>query len=68
MVTQRVSKVAQELASQPADLNEIDQAMSLLDTGTQQNAAMAEQSLAVAESVRQQAHQLVQTVQRFTLT
>jgi len=67
MVTQLVARVAQELSSQATDLNEIDQAMSRLDAGTQHNAAMAEQSLAVAESVRHQAHQLVQTVQRFTL-
>jgi len=62
-----VSGVAGQLSAQDGSLLRIDQAMGQLDASTQQNAAMAEQSVTAAASVREQAGQLVQTVERFRL-
>jgi len=66
-VSHLVNDVTQGLTAQEGDLDRIDQAMTSLDAGTQQNAAMAEESASAAESVRGQAEQLVQTVERFRL-
>ncbi len=66
-VTQLVASVSRELTQQETELSQINDAMGNLDSGTQQNAAMAEQSMAAAEAVRAQARQLVQTVDRFAL-
>ena len=39
--------------------------MGQVDQTTQQNAALVEQSAAAAESLKQQAHRLVESVARF---
>ncbi len=41
--------------------------MAQLDQVTQQNAALVEESAAAAESLRQQAQQLSETVRRFRI-
>ena len=46
-------------------MSRINGAVAELDQGTQQNAALVEQSTAAAESLREQAHRLVQQVGRF---
>jgi methyl-accepting chemotaxis protein len=66
-VAQLVNDVTGELNQQTGGLGDIDHAMSALDAGTQQNAAMAEQSAAAAASIQSQAQQLVQAVERFRL-
>jgi methyl-accepting chemotaxis protein len=43
------------------------EAVSRIDQGTQQNAALVEQTSAAAESLRGQAHQLVNLVDTFKL-
>ena len=46
---------------------QVGQAVSLIDQATQQNAAMVEESAAAAESLKDQARQLVQSVAVFRL-
>ncbi|MBL8323777.1 MAG: nitrate- and nitrite sensing domain-containing protein [Rubrivivax sp.] len=67
----RVSDIVAEISSASAEqstgVSQVGQAVNHLDQGTQQNAALVEQSTAAAESLRQQAQQLVQTVAVFKL-
>jgi len=67
----RLGQVAGEIAaasgSQRDDLREAGQAVTQLDDHTQQNAALVEQRAAAAESLRQQAEQLLQAVSGFRL-
>ena len=66
---QRVTSIVNEISSASAEQSEgvrqIGQAVSQMDQGTQQNAALVEESAAAAESLRTQAHQLVQSVAVF---
>ena len=57
------------LASQEqrSGLGQVTQAVSLMDEATQQNAALVEQSAAAAASLRQQASELLGTVEVFKL-
>ena len=52
---------------QSAGVAQVGQAVTRMDQGTQQNAALVEQSAAAAESLRTQAQQLVQAVAVFKL-
>ncbi|MDB5820076.1 MAG: methyl-accepting chemotaxis protein [Rhizobacter sp.] len=67
----RVSGVVGEIstasAQQSAGVIQVGQAVSQMDQVTQQNAALVEQSAAAAESLRQQAKQMVDTVAVFRL-
>ncbi|QBR04203.1 PAS domain-containing methyl-accepting chemotaxis protein [Paraburkholderia pallida] len=71
IVTQvrRVSDLIAEIRSateeQNSGVSQIDQAVSDLDTITQQNAALVEQSTAASDSLRQQATRLVEAVSVF---
>jgi methyl-accepting chemotaxis protein len=69
---QRVNDIVAEISSasreQSAGVGQIGQAVSQMDHTTQQNAALVEESAAAAESLRQQAHQLVQAVAVFRLS
>ena len=68
---QRVSQVVAEItaasAEQSQGVRQVGDAVAQLDNNTQQNAALVEQSAAAAESLRQQAAQLVQAVAVFRL-
>ncbi|MBI5716240.1 MAG: HAMP domain-containing protein [Burkholderiales bacterium] len=68
---QRVSGIVAEIshasAEQSSGVGQVGQAVSHLDQNTQQNSALVEESSAAAESLRQQAQQLVQTVAVFKL-
>lgn len=66
-VAQLVSAVAIQVSNQEVRIVQIDESMRELDRGTQHNAAMAEQSAAAAASAVEQAHLLVQAVDRFKL-
>jgi methyl-accepting chemotaxis protein len=60
-----ISEVNTALGEQASGINMIDQAMGQLDQATQQNAALAEQSSAAVESVRNESNALVGTVGQF---
>ncbi|MET0519877.1 MAG: methyl-accepting chemotaxis protein [Burkholderiaceae bacterium] len=68
---QRVSALIQDLSagsqSQSAAVEQVNQAMNVLDQMTQSNAALVEQSNAAAESLHQQAQRLAQAVAVFKL-
>jgi methyl-accepting chemotaxis protein len=68
---QRVTDIMGEISiasvEQSSGVNQVGQAVTQMDQATQQNAALVEQSAAAAESLRQQALQLVQAVAVFKL-
>ena len=55
------------LSEQAEGIQLIDRAMNELDHATQQNAALAEQSSAAVDQVRQETNALVGTVEQFRL-
>ena len=67
----RVSDIVGEISSasveQSAGVTQVGQAVSQMDQVTQQNAALVEESAAAAESLKQQARQLVEAVAVFKL-
>jgi methyl-accepting chemotaxis protein len=62
-----VGQISAASAEQSAGVAQVGEAIGQMDRATQQNAALVEESAAAAESLRQQAHQLVQSVAVFTL-
>ncbi|MBY0466354.1 MAG: MCP four helix bundle domain-containing protein, partial [Burkholderiales bacterium] len=66
---QQVSAIVGEIASacseQSFGVQQVCEAVSQMDQVTQQNAALVEESAAAAESLKDQAHQLVETVSVF---
>jgi len=66
-VTQIIGEISSSSANQARTLGEIGQAVQQLDQMTQQNASLVEESAAAAESLREQAAELVQTVASFRL-
>jgi methyl-accepting chemotaxis protein len=68
---QRVSEIVREISSasaeQHAGVAQVGSAVTQMDQTTQQNAALVEESASAAESLRQQAEQLVQAVALFRL-
>ena len=68
---QRVADLIGEITAatqeQTAGIGQINEAVTQLDTVTQQNAALVEQSAAAADSLNNQARQLVQAVAVFRL-
>lgn len=68
----RVSDIVTEITTatqeQSLGIQQVGQAISQLDQTTQQNAAMVEESAAAAETLKDQAMQLVQTVAVFRLS
>jgi methyl-accepting chemotaxis protein len=66
-VTDIMGSITAASAEQSAGMAQVSQAVSQMDQGTQQNAALVEQSAAAAESMKQQAHQLVDAVAVFKL-
>jgi methyl-accepting chemotaxis protein len=67
----RVSDIMSEIAAasqeQRSGIEEVNQAITQMDHVTQQNAALVEQASAAAESLKQQAQQLVRAVAVFRL-
>ncbi|HEV6965036.1 methyl-accepting chemotaxis protein [Roseateles sp.] len=67
----RVSSIVQEISvasrEQSTGVGQVGEAVSQMDQVTQQNAALVEESAAAAESLRQQAAQLVSAVGVFSL-
>ena len=68
---QRVAGIVDEIAlasrEQASGLAQINQAVSHLDGGTQQNAALVERSSAAAAALQQQAHHLAEVADTFRL-
>ena len=68
---ERVSRIVGDISAasseQSSGVGQASQALSLMDQGTQQNAALVEESAAAAASLRQQAEQLVSVVAAFRL-
>ena len=69
---QRVSDIVAEISAasveQSTGVSQVGEAVSQMDQATQQNAALVEESAAAAQSMRQQAEQLVRTVAVFKLS
>ncbi|MFY7865702.1 methyl-accepting chemotaxis protein [Roseateles sp.] len=66
-VTQIVAEISSSTSAQALTLGEIGQAVNELDKMTQQNAALVEESAAAAQSLREQASQMVDSVAAFKL-
>jgi methyl-accepting chemotaxis protein len=67
----RVSDIMGEISAasqdQNAGIDQINQAMGQMDQVTQQNAALVEEAAAAAQSLEQQARQMVEVVSVFRL-
>lgn len=66
-VTHIMHEISTASAQQSSGVAEVGQAIVQMDRTTQQNAALVEQSAAAAQSLKEQAQQLVQTVALFKL-
>ena len=66
-VNDLVSEISAATLEQTTGIGQVSAAMGQLDQVTQQNAALVEESAAAAESLKQQAQQLVQAVSVFRL-
>jgi methyl-accepting chemotaxis protein len=66
-VSDIVAEITSASAAQSAGVQQVGEAVSQMDRATQQNAALVEQSAAAAESLRDQAQQLVHAVAVFSL-
>ena len=64
-VTDTVAEIRHASEEQSSGVALLQQSLTEMDQSTQQNAALVEQSAAAAESLRQQARQLVTSVSRF---
>jgi len=67
-VTDIMGEISSASSEQSAGVHQVGDAVSQMDKSTQQNAALVEQSAAAAESLQQQAAQLVQAVAVFRLS
>ncbi|WP_171016083.1 methyl-accepting chemotaxis protein [Ramlibacter sp. 2FC] len=66
-VTDIMGEISSASAEQSAGVAQVGEAVTQMDQATQQNAALVEESAAAAESLKQQAQQLVQGVAVFKL-
>ena len=66
-VAELISDISVSTQEQSKGIGQISRSVSELDEVTQQNAALVEQSAAAAESLKNQAHSLVASVQVFKL-
>jgi len=68
---QRVADIVSEISAasveQSSGIDQINQAVTSMDEGTQQNAALVEEAAAAAESLVEQANQLSEVVSQFKL-
>ncbi|MBN2866666.1 MAG: HAMP domain-containing protein [Thiotrichales bacterium] len=66
-VTRMIANIASTSAEQARGVNEVNQALGLIDQVTQQNAALVEETSAAAESLKDQAQQLREDTQIFKI-
>jgi methyl-accepting chemotaxis protein len=66
-VTDIMAEITSASREQSVGIDQINQAESLMDEATQQNAALVEEAAAAAESLRDQASGLVEVVSVFKL-
>ncbi len=66
-VSALIARISGATAEQTQGIVQVGQAVTQLDRSTQQNAALVEQSAAAADSLRQQAQRLAETVRVFKL-
>src|SRR5260370_41049587 len=66
-VTDIMGEISAASAEQSSGIEEINHAVTRMDAGTQQNAALVEQAAAAAQSLDDQAHALKQLVGKFQL-
>ncbi|OYT99981.1 MAG: chemotaxis protein [Burkholderiales bacterium PBB1] len=66
-VNQLIGEIASAAGQQTLGITQVGEAVTHLDTVTQQNAALVEESAAAAESLRRQAADLTAVVQRFSV-
>ena len=64
-VTDIIADISAASQEQSSGIEQVNQAITQMDEGTQQNAALVEEASASAESMRQQATQLVEAVSAF---
>ncbi len=67
-VTDIVAEISSASVEQSSGVSQVGEAVTQMDQATQQNAALVEESAAAAESLKTQAHQLVQAVAVFKLS
>ncbi len=60
-----MSEISTAAQQQSDDIQQMNQAVDLIDQGTQQNAALVEEASAAARSMEEQSAQLLQTVASF---
>ena len=63
-----IGEISSSTTEQTTGIGQVSAAVTQLDHSTQQNAALVEESAAAAESLKTQAHQLVQAVAVFKLS
>ncbi|MEP1610889.1 MAG: methyl-accepting chemotaxis protein [Roseobacter sp.] len=66
-ISESMTTIASSVREQSVGINEINTAVNELDTVTQQNAAMFEETTAASHALTQEADSLVKTVGRFNL-
>jgi len=66
-VTDIMAEITAASQEQSMGIEQVNQAVALMDEATQQNAALVEEAAAAAESMREQASSLVKTVSAFKL-
>jgi methyl-accepting chemotaxis protein len=64
-VTHLMAEITASTAEQSSGIGQVNQAVASLDDGTQQNAALVEESAAAAESLHQQSTGLLQVIAAF---
>nr|WP_280187216.1 methyl-accepting chemotaxis protein [Delftia sp. PS-11] len=64
-VSRMIGAISQSSGEQSSGVSDVNSAIVRIEEGTQQNAALVEQTSAAAQSLRRQAHQLVELMSRF---
>ena len=67
-VTDIMAEISAASVEQSAGIDQVNQAITLMDDATQQNAALVEQAAASAEALEEQAQNMARTVSVFKLT
>jgi methyl-accepting chemotaxis protein len=67
-VTDLISEITSAALEQSSGIGQVNEAVTQMDQGTQQNAALVEQSAAAAASLKEQAERLIQAVSVFRLS
>jgi methyl-accepting chemotaxis protein len=67
-VTDLIGEITNASLEQSSGIGQVNEAVTQMDQGTQQNAALVEQSAAAAASLRDQAERLIQAVSVFRLS